>query len=75
MGLVLYPETTVDEGAGSVSMVTTRCVENAVKSSDSLEVSCSSGGVWGDEQPQCECIDDYIPDTDAGTCTGMKRLL
>ena len=74
VGLVIYPKTSIDEEAGSVTTVTTRCVENAVQSSDSLDVTCSSAGVWGSEQPQCRCIDNYIHNN-TGTCTGKKVYL
>ena len=74
VGLVMYPATAAPQEAGSVTTVTTRCVENAVQSSDSLDVTCSSGGVWGSasEQPQCRCIDNYIHNNNTGTCTGKQ---
>ena len=69
VGLAHYPTTTAPQGEGSIDMVTVECVENAVPLSPSLEVTCSSDGVWGSETPECKCMESYIEE--AGTCTGI----
>ena len=69
MGLVHYPSTDAPE-QGSVT-VTTECVENAVPTSQSLSVTCNSSGVWGSENPQCECM---YAELDANTCEGNSYL-
>ena len=74
-GLVNYPKTTVSEEGGSVVTVTTECVENAELASPSLEVTCSSGGIWGSEhpEPECKCTDNFKV-TEAGTsCVGKTE--
>ena len=73
VGLVRYPATAAPQGEGSVAKrVTAECVENAVPRGPSLEVTCSWDGVWGDEEPQCECIDYYIEE--ASACTGWYNI-
>lgn len=65
-----YPATIVPEDKDSEN-VTVECVENAVvKGSSSLEVTCTSGGLWDDDKmPQCKCIEGY-KQTNTGTCIG-----
>ena len=57
MGLVYYP-TTIAPVNRSAS-VTTRCADNAHKTSSSLSISCTSSGSWSGSTPQCQCDTGY----------------
>ena len=62
-GLVHYP-TTLAPASGTQS-VTTQCADNAHRTSSSLSVTCSSGGIWGG-QTQCQCNSGYEIATENG---------
>ena len=64
VGLVHYPTTIVPVNR-SVS-VTTRCADNAHKTSSSLNVSCTANGNWSGTTPQCQCDTGYHAVTVSG---------
>lgn len=70
VGLVQYPATPSPED-GSITVMA-ECVANAVVLSHNLSVTCNSVGDWGNENPQCKCVESQI---DENTCSGMDIIM
>ena len=64
MGLVYYP--TIRSPVSGLVSVTTRCADNAHRTSSSLSVSCTSSGKWSGTTPHCQCDTGYRPVTVIG---------
>ena len=61
IGLVSYPETPAPVSGSTVINIT--CVDYA-NISGSPEVTCGSDGLWGPENPRCECSEGHEPNSE-----------
>ena len=72
VGLVRYPSTLAP--VSNVIAVSAECVENAHRTSSSLNVLCTYEGYWQGETPECECDSGHqevVNDEGLTICQGL----